>query len=126
MPGWPLLAFSTASIDSVLIVSMLRRSMSTLAADSVVVMGAGYPRVRFGTVPPMPLPDFPWTSQFREWEGLRLAHIDEGDGAPVVFFHGEPTWSFLWRKVMSPVLEAGFRCVARDLHSFVRSDKTTH
>src|SRR4051812_16132638 len=123
MPGWPLLAFSTASIDSVRIVSMLRRSMSTLLADSVVVIPGGYPRGSFVTVPPMALPDFPWTSQFRDWEGLRLAHLDEGSGAPVVFFHGEPTWSFLWRKVMPPVLEAGFRCIAPDLPGFGRSDK---
>src|SRR4051812_2504113 len=123
MPGWPLLAFSTASIDSVRIVSMLRRSMSTLLADSVVVMGGGYPRVRFVTVPPMSLPDFPWTSQFRDWEGLRLAHLDEGSGAPVVFFHGEPTWSFLWRKVMPPVLDAGFRCTPPARPGFGRSDK---
>src|SRR3954454_6569510 len=123
MPGWPLLAFSTASIDSVLIVSMLRRSMSTLRADSVVVIPGGYPRVRFVTVPPMALPDYPWTSQYRDWEGLRLAHLDEGSGPPVVFFHGEPTWSFLWRKVIPPVLDAGHRCIAPDLPGFGRSDK---
>ncbi len=69
------------------------------------------------------LPDFPWESHFRDWEGLRLAHIDEGDGPPVVFFHGEPTWSFLWRKVIPPVLDAGFRCLAPDLPGFGRSDK---
>jgi haloalkane dehalogenase len=69
------------------------------------------------------LPDFPWESQFRDWEGLRLAHIDEGDGPPVVFFHGEPTWSFLWRKVIPPVRDAGFRCLAPDLPGFGRSDK---
>src|SRR3954453_8433138 len=74
----------------------------------------------------MALPDFPWTSQFRDWEGLRLAHLDEGSGPPVVFFHGEPTWSFLWRKVMPPVLDAGFRCIAPDLPGFGRSDKPTH
>ena len=71
----------------------------------------------------MALPDFPWDSQYRDWEGLRLAHLDEGSGAPVVFFHGEPTWSFLWRKVMPPVLDAGFRCIAPDLPGFGRSDK---
>src|SRR2546423_15332578 len=73
----------------------------------------------------MDLPDFPWTSKFRDWEGLRLAHLDEGDGPPVLFVHGEPTWSFLWRKVIPPVLEAGFRCVAPDLPGFGRSDKPT-
>jgi len=51
------------------------------------------------------LPDFPFAPQFREWDGLRLAHLDEGEGAPVIFVHGEPTWSFLWRKVIPPVLE---------------------
>lgn len=69
------------------------------------------------------LPDFPYTPQFREVDGLRLAHVDEGDGAPVVFMHGEPTWSFLWRKVIPPVRDAGFRCVAPDLPGFGRSDK---
>src|SRR5437764_1429102 len=120
-PGWPLLAFWTASIDSVRMVSMLRRSRSTCAGDSVVLMAAGYPRTAFDTVPrPMEtvrtpderfaaLPDFPFEPNYREWEGLRLAHLDEGSGPPVVFFHGEPTWSFLWRKVMPPVAEAGFR-----------------
>jgi haloalkane dehalogenase len=69
------------------------------------------------------LPDFPYQPQFREFEGLRLAHIDEGGGKPVIFFHGEPTWSFLWRKVIPPVLEAGYRCIAPDLPGFGRSDK---
>ena len=72
------------------------------------------------------LPDFPWDSHYREVEGLRLAHLDEGEGPPVVFFHGEPTWSYLWRKVMPPVLDAGFRCVAPDYAGFGRSDKPTH
>jgi haloalkane dehalogenase len=69
------------------------------------------------------LPDFPFEPSYREFEGLRLAHIDVGDGPPVVFFHGEPTWSFLWRKVIPPVRDAGFRCIAPDLAGFGRSDK---
>ena len=71
------------------------------------------------------LPDFPFGSRFREHDGLRLAHLDEGEGRPVVFFHGEPTWSFLWRKLIPPVRDAGFRCVAPDLPGFGRSDKPT-
>jgi haloalkane dehalogenase len=58
------------------------------------------------------LPDFPFESSYEEVDGLRLAYLDEGEGAPVVFFHGEPTWSFLWRKVIPPVRDAGFRCIA--------------
>jgi haloalkane dehalogenase len=69
------------------------------------------------------LPDFPFQSNYRDLDGLRLAHLDEGDGAPVVFFHGEPTWSFLWRNVIPPVRDAGFRCIAPDLAGFGRSDK---
>jgi len=69
------------------------------------------------------LPDFPFEPHHREVDGLRLAHIDEGQGAPVLFMHGEPTWSFLWRKVIPPVRDAGFRCVAPDLVGFGGSDK---
>src|SRR4051812_15325198 len=69
------------------------------------------------------LPDFPWPARFRSYDGLRLAHVDEGDGAPVVMWHGEPTWSFLWRKVAKPVLEAGHRVILPDLPGFGRSDK---
>jgi haloalkane dehalogenase len=71
------------------------------------------------------LPDFPFQSQYRELEGLQLAHLDEGEGAPVLFVHGEPTWSFLWRKVIPAVREAGCRCIAPDLPGFGRSDKPT-
>jgi haloalkane dehalogenase len=71
------------------------------------------------------LPDFPFESSYRQVNGLRLAHLDEGDGKPVIFFHGEPTWSFLWRKVIPPVRDAGFRCLAPDLAGFGRSDKPT-
>ena len=69
------------------------------------------------------LPEFPFEPRYREYDGLRLAHLDEGDGQPVVFFHGEPTWSFLWRKVIPPVRDAGARCIAPDLPGFGRSDK---
>jgi haloalkane dehalogenase len=71
------------------------------------------------------LPGFPYEPHYRDADGLRLAHVDEGEGDPVVFVHGEPTWSFLWRKVMPPVLEAGYRCVAPDHAGFGRSDKPT-
>ena len=77
------------------------------------------------------LPDFPWQPSYRDWDGLRLAHLDErdpahpGDGETVVLLHGEPTWSYLWRKVMPPLLDAGHRCIAPDLPGFGRSEKPT-
>ncbi len=71
------------------------------------------------------LPAFPWQPRYRDWDGLRLAHLDEGDGAPVLLLHGEPTWSFLYRKVIPPLIAAGHRCVVPDLPGFGRSDKPT-
>jgi len=81
--------------------------------------------VRTGEEALLGLPDFPFQSHYRDVDGLRLAHLDEGAGAPVIFVHGEPTWSFLWRKVIPPVRDAGFRCLAPDLAGFGRSDKPT-
>ncbi len=71
------------------------------------------------------LPGFAFQPHYAEQDGLRLAYLDEGSGDPVVFVHGEPTWSFLWRKVIPPVRDAGFRCIAPDLPGFGRSDKPT-
>lgn len=71
------------------------------------------------------LPDFAWEPSYTEWEGLRLHYIDVGEGKPVVLFHGEPTWSFLYRHVIKALVEAGYRAVAPDLPGFGRSDKPT-
>jgi haloalkane dehalogenase len=68
--------------------------------------------------------DFPWQPKYFETsEGLRLAYIDEGEGPLVFLMHGMPSWSFLWRTVIPPLLSAGYRCVAPDLLGFGRSDK---
>ena len=69
------------------------------------------------------LPGFPWAPHYRQVDGFRLAHVDEGDGAPVVMWHGEPTWGYLWRKVATPLLAAGHRVILPDLPGFGRSDK---
>jgi haloalkane dehalogenase len=59
-------------------------------------------------------------------DGLTIHYEDTGgDLPPVWFMHGEPTWSYLWRKVIPPVRDAGFRCIAPDLAGFGRSDKPT-
>jgi len=67
--------------------------------------------------------DFPYPPAFRAWHGMRLAHVDIGRGPVVLLLHGEPTWSYLWRKVIPPLVNAGFRCIAPDLPGFGRSDK---
>jgi haloalkane dehalogenase len=72
------------------------------------------------------LPEFSFAPRYREVDGLRLAYLDEGEGSPVVFFHGEPTWSYLWRRVIPPVRDGGNRCIAPDYVGFGRSDKPTN
>ena len=69
------------------------------------------------------LPGFDWPPSFHRWDGLRLAHVDAGAGAPVLMLHGEPTWGYLWRKVAVPLVEAGRRVILPDLPGFGRSDK---
>ena len=73
------------------------------------------------------VPDFPYTPRYTEVGGLRIACIDEGprDASTVLLMHGEPAWSFLYRKMIPVLLEAGFRVVAPDLVGFGRSDKPT-
>ncbi len=75
------------------------------------------------------LPDWPWQPVHVDVEvdglDLRLARVDEGpaDAHPVVLLHGEPTWGYLWRHVVPPLLDAGHRVVVPDLPGFGRSDK---
>jgi haloalkane dehalogenase len=69
------------------------------------------------------LPDFDFEHSYRDWDGMRLAHLDAGEGPPVVMLHGQPTWSFIYRKVMRPLIDAGYRCIVPDLPGFGRSDK---
>jgi hypothetical protein len=55
------------------------------------------------------LPDFGYKPNYRAVGDLRLAHLDVGEGAPVLMLHGEPAWSFIWRKVIPAVRDAGER-----------------
>ncbi len=69
------------------------------------------------------LAGYPFKPHYVEVDGLRMHYLDEGRGEPVLMLHGEPTWSYLYRK-MTPVLAAaGLRAVAPDLIGFGRSDK---
>lgn len=71
------------------------------------------------------LPDYPFPERWFEWEGLRLHYLDEGSGRPIVLFHGEPTWSFLYRRVIPILVAAGYRAIAPDYFGFGKSDKPT-
>jgi haloalkane dehalogenase len=82
------------------------------------------PEDRFADLPDWPHPPT-WTDVTVDGTDLRLARVDVGpaDAHPVVLLHGEPTWGFLWRHVLPPLLDAGLRVVVPDLVGFGRSDK---
>lgn len=71
------------------------------------------------------LKDFPFNPNYIDVDGLRMHYIDEGesDGELVLMLHGEPDWSYLYRKMIPVVVNAGFRVIAPDLIGFGRSDK---
>jgi haloalkane dehalogenase len=71
------------------------------------------------------LPGYTFEPHYSEVDGLRLHHLDEGDGDPVVCFHGEPTWAYLYRKVLPPLVAGGHRVICPDYAGFGRSDKPT-
>jgi haloalkane dehalogenase len=78
------------------------------------------------------LPDFPFAPSYVEvgagaggGGSLRIHYLDEGpaDGEVVLLLHGEPSWSYLYRRMIPVLVEAGLRCIAPDLVGFGRSDK---
>jgi haloalkane dehalogenase len=71
------------------------------------------------------LPDYEFEPHYADVDGLRLHYLDEGEGDPIVCFHGEPTWSFLYRKMIPPLAAGGHRVIAPDYAGFGRSDKPT-
>lgn len=71
------------------------------------------------------LPGYGFEPNYTEHDGLRLHHLDEGSGRPVVCFHGEPTWAYLYRKMLPPLVAGGHRVICPDYAGFGRSDKPT-
>lgn len=70
------------------------------------------------------LPDFPYQPRYVEVNGLRVHYIDEGQDEIILCLHGEPSWSYLYRK-MIPILSRDHRVMAMDFVGFGRSDKFT-
>jgi pimeloyl-ACP methyl ester carboxylesterase len=70
---------------------------------------------------------FPFEPHYLEVGDVRLHYVDEGprDAPAIVFVHGNPTWSYLWRRPIAALSERGRRCVAIDHMGFGRSDKPT-
>ena len=73
------------------------------------------------------LPGYDFAPNYVDVDGLRMHYLDEGPktGRPVVCFHGEPSWSYLYRKMVGPLVDAGHRVVVPDYAGFGRSDKPT-
>jgi len=76
------------------------------------------------------LPEYPFAPNYAtvtaaDGTKLRVHYVDEGprDATPVLLMHGEPSWSFLYRRVIPVLVAAGHRVIAPDLVGFGRSDK---
>jgi haloalkane dehalogenase len=71
------------------------------------------------------LPDYKFGANYVDIGGLRMHYVDEGprDADPVLMLHGEPSWSYLYRHMIRPITNAGFRAITPDLIGFGKSDK---
>ena len=71
------------------------------------------------------LPSFDFQPHYKEVLGYRVHYLDEGprDASPILLMHGEPTWCYLYRKMIPELTAAGHRCIVPDLVGFGRSDK---
>lgn len=71
------------------------------------------------------LPGYTFAPHYVEIDGLRMHYVDEGPrtGQTVLLLHGQPAWSYLYRRMIGPLAAAGFRVIAPDLIGFGRSDK---
>jgi pimeloyl-ACP methyl ester carboxylesterase len=68
---------------------------------------------------------WPWRSRSARVNGWRMSYVDEGAGDPVVLLHGNPTWGFLYRDFIKPLIAAGRRVVVPDMIGFGLSEKPT-
>ena len=73
------------------------------------------------------LPGYAFAPHYADVDSLRMHYVDERprDAAPVLMLHGEPSWSYLYRKMIPVITAAGLRAIAPDLIGFGRSDKPT-
>jgi pimeloyl-ACP methyl ester carboxylesterase len=68
---------------------------------------------------------WPYRPRFTNVNGWRMHYIDEGNGDPVILLHGNPTWGFLYRKMIGPLLESRRRVIVPDMIGFGLSEKPT-
>ncbi|MBU0515966.1 MAG: haloalkane dehalogenase [Proteobacteria bacterium] len=66
--------------------------------------------------------EYPFEPHYVEVLGSKMHYVDQGRGAPILFLHGNPTWSYLWRNIIPHLVPLG-RCLAPDLIGMGKSDK---
>ena len=104
----------------ILALVLLILTASAAAAEDVRPGVLRTPELRFSN-----LTDFPFDSRYLEIDGMRLHYLDEGppEGEVIFMIHGEPTWSYLFRKMIPILTAAGYRVITPDLIGFGKSDK---
>jgi len=94
---------------------------------NILATAAGVPFIRTPDSHFADLPDYAFTPQYIEYEGLRQHYVDAGPkhGPVALLMHGMPSWSFLNRHIINALTAQGYRCIAPDHIGFGRSDKVT-
>jgi haloalkane dehalogenase len=71
------------------------------------------------------LPDYPFEPNYTDVLGVRMHYLDEGpaEAQPILLLHGQPSWSYLYRHMIPPLVDAGYRVIVPDLVGFGKSDK---
>ncbi|NNC75522.1 MAG: alpha/beta fold hydrolase [Acidimicrobiia bacterium] len=97
------------------------------AEPEVMTTSAGVDFVRTPDACFEDLPDWPYAPQYVDIDGLRQGYVDEGpaDGKVVLLLHGQPSWSYLYRKMIPVLVDGGYRVIAMDHLGMGRSDKPT-
>jgi haloalkane dehalogenase len=108
-------------------VAARRRTRCPGPTEELTVDVLRTPDSRFDNLPGYPFPPRYLDVAASDTQQLRMHYVDEGpaDATPIVLLHGEPTWSYLYRKMIPPLGDGGHRVLAPDLIGFGRSDKPT-
>jgi haloalkane dehalogenase len=115
-------------IDFAMWVAEVSEGLKPATLSRVLSFGGHVPKWTEGSVLRTPderfrdLPDFPYQPRYVEIEGLRMAYVESGAGDPILMLHGEPTWGYLYRRMIPPLAGTG-RAIVPDLIGFGRSDK---
>lgn len=107
-----------AAFGSATLLSRAAGAFPTLGAQDVLGGALRTPDERFAN-----WPEYAFAPHYQYWRGLRMHYVDEGVGDPMLMLHGQPTSSYLYRRFVRPLAQAGYRCLAPDYIGFGKSDK---